>query len=73
MLSDTKGVTYDKCITKGKEDTGPETKGKGDIEGLIEDLTDALGEFHALAGVCSTLKEVVEQLLSRLPQLVVST
>jgi len=61
MLTDTTCVTQ-QC-GKGKEEV---IVGEGKVTAdLIEELTDALGEFHALKEVCSTLEGVVQQLLYR--------
>jgi len=68
MFANLEGVKISQVCGKGGEDMVEDTKKGGlDIEGLIEDLTEGLGELHALSAVCSTLKEVVQQLLLRLP------
>lgn len=73
MLSNLEGVKLAQSCGKDDDDMVQEKKGGLDTESLIEDLTEGLAELHALGALCSTLKEVVEQLLSRLPPREVST
>lgn len=67
MLTNTEGV----CIGEGKS---TDTAGEGKVTAeALEELTDALADFHALKEVLSTLEGLVRQLLCQLTRQVQST